>query len=73
MILLPQGTLRRKIFEAIDRWLGAQLFTGDKTVSTDCGDQYVAGKPCLFCRFICKIVLFWADKGQHCEKNAGKP
>lgn len=70
MQLLPEGTLRRRVFEAIDRWLGHDLFTGNKTVSTDCGDQIKAGGPCRFCRIVCWLLNFMEK--DHCIKNAGK-
>lgn len=72
MMLLPEGTLRRRIFEWCDRTLGNIFFCNGKTISTNCGDQLKAGTPCLFCKWSNPIVSTVIEQ-DHYLKNAGKP
>lgn len=70
MQLLPQGTFRRRVFEAVDRALGHVFFGDPRTVSTHCGEQIVAGRPTKACECLCHL-LDYIEK-DHCKKNAGK-
>lgn len=72
MTLFPEGTRRRAVFEACDRWLCFQL-TGERlTCSTYLGNQLKAGtaKPwhLLGAAFVDCITF---EPG-HCFKNEGK-
>lgn len=69
--LLPQGTIRRAVFETVDRSLG-WLKTGEyRTLSSICGDEIVDGEPCKFCSWLCHLL----DRIElnHCVINARKP
>ena len=69
--LLPKGTLRRFLFEHVDRFLGLLRFGQYRPLSNICGDQLKAGNPCTFCCELCaKLDKIEKD---HCLKNAGKP
>lgn len=72
MILLPQGTLRRRYFESCDRWLGKAIFGDSRTVSTHIGNRLISGQAksrhYLAAAFIDLITFEQA----HCFKNAGK-
>ena len=72
MILLPEGTLRRQVFEACDRSLGWLFFSAFRPLSNICGDQIVVGNPCRFCLWMCRNLSRYVEK-DHCLKNAGKP
>lgn len=77
MILFPEGTLRRKYFEAVDRWFSDLIFSSPLTMSTYCGKIIFAfrtasgPKPCYVCRFICWFCnLIEYD---HCIRNKDRP
>ena len=70
MQLLPPNTLRRRVFESVDRWFGWFLFGEAKTVSTHCGDRLKAGTAGAGCKCLCS-ALDLLEK-EHCLKNAGK-
>jgi hypothetical protein len=71
------GRYISNICHALDSLLAAVLgWSGRKTVSSECGNQIVAGNPCRFCRVLCAILGFrifgrWALlEFDHCRKNA---
>lgn len=70
MILLPQGTLRRKYFEALDRWLGNAVFGDPRTVSTHLGNLIVSGQ--AKSRHYFAVAFVDLIEHAHCFKNAGK-
>jgi hypothetical protein len=74
MKLLPKGTLRRAVFEGIDRRLAGVVFGQSPTLSTICGKRlFDLLKICYFCRGICWFANL-LDKGSedHCKKNKDK-
>lgn len=70
MILLPENSLRRRVFEWCDRALGSLFFGDPKTVSTHCGDRIKAGTAGLGCKCACAALDHLEQ--DHCLKNAGK-
>ena len=76
MILFPEGTLRRTIFEWIDREFAFLMFDSALTISAYCGKQIAANregglKPCLRCRFCCWVASWFEN--DHCFKNKDRP
>lgn len=72
MIVLPQGTLRRALFEKVDRALGRLFFGNDKTVSTNLGDRIYNGTAPWWQRWIASQIDALVFEYGHCLKNAGK-
>ena len=68
--LLPEGTLRRRIVETIDRSLGFVIFGSYRTLSSQCGDRLKDETAGAGCKCLCR-ALDGVEKG-HCLKNAGK-
>lgn len=80
MQLLPEGTLRRKLFEFLDRslgWIGYRTF---RPLSDICGDVLAYGRRreevvgtirCKFCTKLCDILSKYVEF-DHCKKNKGK-
>ena len=67
MVLFPEGTLRRKYFEKVDRFLSGLVFGRKETMSTVCGQQLFAGNACVFCKILCWFCSLL--EGNHCIRN----
>lgn len=78
--LLPEGSLRRRIFEFCDRacgWIGYRTF---RPLSDICGDVLAYGRRreegketvrCKFCLGLCDFLSKYIEL-DHCIKNKGK-
>lgn len=73
MQLLPSNTLRRRIFEACDRWLCHALTNSSVTCSTYLGDRLQAGTAQWYQRWLASQIDAMTFEYMHCWKNAGKP
>ena len=70
--LLPQGTIRRTVFEFLDRCVGKITMGEFRPVSNLCGERILAGKDCPVCTWICEKLSRYVES-RHCERNVGKP
>jgi hypothetical protein len=58
------------LWYALDRLINAMAAGNRETVSSRCGRQIVAKKPCRFCFYLCKLLdKRWKD---HCIHNINK-
>jgi hypothetical protein len=80
MQLFPPNTIRRSIFEFLDRSLGFIIYRTYRPVSDICGDIIVFMRRreelpgtwrCIFCSWICDILSKYVEF-EHCQKNKGK-
>ena len=76
MQLFPKDTLRRTVFEFLDRCAGWLRSGTYRPLSNLCGDEILdqeegKGEVSGFCCTLCK----WLDKIEpgHCKKNGRKP
>lgn len=72
MELLPQGSLRRRVFEWCDRWLCHFLTGQTVTCSTYLGDRIKDGSASWYQTFLASAVDALVFEYGHCLKNAGK-
>lgn len=72
MQLLPKGTLRRRVVEAIDRRIGLWIFGDARTLSTHLGNRLKDGTARSRHLLAAALVDFLTLEQGHCFKNAGK-
>lgn len=76
LIALPFGERGRRYaadnFHSQDRAAAAFLgWSGDNTVSKECGRELAAGRPCRFCRALCRLLDIFLET-DHCKKEGNK-
>lgn len=61
----------KRVFEAHDRSAAAVLgWSGEHTVSWECGQQVIVGRACHFCRWTDPIVSFLLQQDDHYRGEA---
>lgn len=75
-VLYRSSSYVSNVIRSLDTLLAAMIgYSGRKTISNECGDELKAGKPCLFCRWLCGFLSFTIFgypifEVEHCQKNA---